>query len=50
MSEQKTRIIVLDGSSVTRAILTRILQDEVHNAEVYALRHREGSTHSVAAQ
>jgi two-component system cell cycle response regulator len=35
MSDQKTRIIVVDGSSVTRAILTRILQDEVHNAEVY---------------
>jgi hypothetical protein len=32
MSEQKTRIIVVDGSSVTRAILTRILQDEVNNA------------------
>ena len=36
MSEQKTRIIVVDGSSVTRAILTRILQDEVTNAEVYS--------------
>ena len=35
MSDQKTRIIVVDGSSVTRAILTRILQDEVSNAEVY---------------
>jgi two-component system cell cycle response regulator len=35
MSDQKTRIIVVDGSSVTRAILTRILQDEVNNAEVY---------------
>jgi len=35
MSDQNTRIIVVDGSSVTRAILTRILQDEVSNAEVY---------------
>jgi len=35
MTETKTRIIVVDGSSVTRAILTRILQDEVSNAEVY---------------
>jgi len=35
MNEQKTRILVVDGSSVTRAILTRILQEEVTNAEVY---------------
>lgn len=35
MNEQKTRIIVVDGSSVTRAILTRILQEEIANAEVY---------------
>ena len=35
MNEHKTRIIVVDGSSVTRAILTRILQEEVTNAEVY---------------
>ncbi|MBI1423584.1 MAG: diguanylate cyclase [Gammaproteobacteria bacterium] len=35
MSDQMTRIIVVDGSSVTRAILARILQDEVSNAEVY---------------
>lgn len=35
MNEHKTRIIVVDGSSVTRAILTRILQDEVTNAEVF---------------
>lgn len=35
MNEHKTRIIVVDGSSVTRAILTRILQDEIANAEVY---------------
>ncbi|MGD9385792.1 MAG: response regulator, partial [Thioalkalispiraceae bacterium] len=35
MTEHKTRIIVVDGSSVTRAILTRILQEEVSNAEVY---------------
>jgi two-component system cell cycle response regulator len=35
LNEQKTRIIVVDGSSVTRAILTRILQEEVTNAEVY---------------
>ncbi|MGD8926619.1 MAG: response regulator [Thioalkalispiraceae bacterium] len=35
LTEHKTRIIVVDGSSVTRAILTRILQDEVSNAEVY---------------
>lgn len=35
MSEQKTRIIVVDGSTVTRAILTRILQEEVTNAEVF---------------
>ncbi len=34
MDEKKTRIIVVDGSSVTRAILTRILQDEVTNAEI----------------
>ncbi len=30
----KTRIIVVDGSAVSRAILTRILQDEVANSEV----------------
>ncbi|MEJ2391963.1 MAG: response regulator [Gammaproteobacteria bacterium] len=36
MSDHKTRIIVIDGSSVTRAILTRILQEEVANAEVTA--------------
>ena len=35
MHNHKTRIIVVDGSSVTRAILTRILQDEVNNAEVF---------------
>lgn len=35
MKEHKTRIIVVDGSSVTRAILTRILQDEVSTAEVF---------------
>jgi two-component system cell cycle response regulator len=35
MQNHKTRIIVVDGSSVTRAILTRILQDEVSNAEVF---------------
>jgi len=35
MNEHKTRIIVVDGSSVTRAILTRILQEEVSNAEIY---------------
>jgi len=35
MHNHKTRIIVVDGSSVTRAILTRILQDEVSNAEVF---------------
>lgn len=35
MNEHKTRIIVVDGSSVTRAILTRILQEEITNAEVY---------------
>ena len=34
MHEQKTRIIVVDGSAVSRAILTRILHDEVNNAEV----------------
>jgi len=33
--KHKTRIIVVDGSSVTRAILTRILQEEVSNAEIY---------------
>lgn len=36
MKEKKTRIIVVDGSSVTRAILTRILQDEVSNAEIFS--------------
>jgi len=41
MTEQKTRIIVVDGSSVTRAILTRILQDEVINAEVYPCANGE---------
>lgn len=35
MPDKKTRIIVVDGSSVTRAILTRILQDEVSNAEIF---------------
>jgi len=35
MNEQATRIIMVDGSSVTRAILTRILQEEVANAEVF---------------
>ena len=35
MNEPKTRIIVVDGSSVTRAILTRILQEEVSNAEIF---------------
>lgn len=35
MSEQQTRIILVDGSAVSRAILTRILQDEVPNAEVF---------------
>jgi len=35
MSDHKTRIIVVDSSSVTRAILTRILQEEVTNAEVF---------------
>lgn len=35
MNEHKTRVIVVDGSSVTRAILTRILQEEVSNAEVF---------------
>ena len=35
MMDKKTRIILIDGSSVTRAILTRILQEEVSRAEVY---------------
>lgn len=35
MTDQSTRIIVVDGSSVTRAILTRILREEVADAEVY---------------
>lgn len=35
MQDSKTRIIVVDGSSVSRAILTRILQDEVSNSEVF---------------
>lgn len=35
MNEQATRIIMVDGSSVTRAILTRILQEELANAEVF---------------
>ncbi len=35
MSDNVTRIIVVDGSSVTRAILTRILQEEVSNAEIF---------------
>lgn len=35
MSDNITRIIVVDGSSVTRAILTRILQEEVSKAEIY---------------
>jgi len=35
MSAKKTRIIVVDGSSVTRAILTRILQEEISNAEIF---------------
>lgn len=35
MTEQTTRIILVDGSAVSRAILTRILQDEVSNAEVF---------------
>jgi two-component system cell cycle response regulator len=35
MSEQQTRIILVDGSAVSRAILTRILHDEVANAEVF---------------
>jgi two-component system cell cycle response regulator len=36
MSEHNSRIIVVDGSSVTRAILTRILQQEVQGARVFA--------------
>ncbi|MBI3562030.1 MAG: response regulator [Gammaproteobacteria bacterium] len=35
MSDKRTRIIVVDGSAVSRAILTRILHDEVANAEVF---------------
>lgn len=35
MTAKKTRIIVVDGSSVTRAILTRILQEEITNAEIF---------------
>lgn len=32
---KQTRIIVVDGSAVSRAILTRILQEEVDNSEVF---------------
>lgn len=34
MSEKRTRILVVDGSSVSRAILTRILTEELTEAEV----------------
>lgn len=34
MSDKRTRILVADGSSVSRAILTRILTDELREAEV----------------
>lgn len=34
MSEPQNRIILVDSSAVSRAILTRILHDEVSNAEV----------------
>lgn len=34
MATEKTRIMVVDGSSVSRAILTRILREEIADAEV----------------
>ena len=36
MKEDHTRIMVVDGSSVSRAILARILRDELDNSEVVA--------------
>ena len=36
-NNQITRILIVDGSSVTRALLSRTLREEIHDVEVVAV-------------
>lgn len=48
MSEKITRIMVVDGSAVSRQILTRILQDEIENIEITSCKNGQDALKNLA--
>ena len=48
MTEQTTRIMVVDGSSVSRQILTRILEEEISNLEVISCKDGQDALKQLA--